>query len=165
MDGQKCMEMCAHTHTHTVPLNSWECLQCERVLGSPLGPTQWPVHCLCLHCTKLKHRSFPSLPPFQRAATLAFVKAWPQVALGKHGAKFIEKSTRISGVHLIHFTLCFLPRQLIVFLHSSRGHGDISRALFHFLNNGSHKDKAAVGKKLVHQVQEARLLSSLSLLS
>ena len=80
----------------------------------------------------------------------------------KTGAKFIEKSTRISEMHLIeHLALCFLLRQLIMFWHSSQGHRDIS----HFLNNGSHKDKPAVGKKLVHQVHKAsgRLLSSLSL--
>lgn len=60
-------------------------------------------------------------------------KAWPQAALGKTGAKFIEKSTRMSEMHLIHFALCCPLRQMIMFWHSNQGHRNISRAIFHFL--------------------------------
>lgn len=62
----------ARTRAHTHTLNSWECLQCERVLRSPLRLTQWPMHCLCLHCTKLKQHSFPSPSPFKHTLRARF---------------------------------------------------------------------------------------------
>lgn len=138
----------AHTHSHAnLTLNSWECLQCEWVIRFPLCLTQWPMHCLCLHCTKLKQRVFPSPLPFKHTLRVAFVKThtnWEGLASGrtqKTRAKFIEKSSRISEMHLIHLAPCFLLWQLIMFGHSNQGHRDINCSLFHIVNNGSHENK------------------------
>lgn len=95
MDGHKCVNTCTLvlTHTHTeLTLNSWECLQCERVVRS-LRLAQWPVRCLCLHCTHSSNSGcFRPLLAFRHTLRLAFVedahktvKAWPRVALAKQG--------------------------------------------------------------------------------
>lgn len=112
------------------------------------------THALSVFALHLAQTAFVSVPlPFKHTLRLAFVKTHTNregLASGrtwKTGAKFIEKSTRISDMHLIHFALCFLLQQLIMFWHSDQGHRDISRALFHFLNNGSHKDQSTFGEE------------------
>lgn len=120
------------------------------------------THALSVFALHLAQTALVSVPlPFKRTLRLAFVKTHTNPGrLGRarktQGPKFIEKSTRISEMHLIHVAMCFSPPgKLIMCWHSNQGHRDISRVLFHFLDNGSRKDKPSAGKKPVHQVHKA----------
>lgn len=136
MDGHKCINTCTLvlTHTHTeLTLNSWECLQCERVVRS-LRLAQWPVRCLCLHCTHSSNSGcFRPLLAFRHTLRLAFVedahktvKAWPRVALAKQG----PSSLRNQGDFQKCTWYMWPSLLLIMFQHSSRGHRDIKCVQF-----------------------------------
>lgn len=163
MDGHNCMDTCTRTHTHTCKPHSEQLGVFAVWVGrsfSSLSHTM--THALSVFALHLTQTACVSvLLPFKHTLRLAFVKTHTNregLAPGRNGktrAKFIEKSTRISEMHLIHFAPCFLRRQLIIFWHSNQGHRDISCALFHVLNNGSHEDKLAIENKLVHQVHKA----------
>lgn len=140
--GRKCINMCRHTHTHAREertLNSWECLQCERVVRC-LRLAQWP--CAVCVCTAPRAQTeFVSVSfAIQAHSEARFCWRRTQNCQGlapgrtcKTGAKFIEKSRRISDMHLIHVAFCFLLLLLIMFRHSSPGHRDIKCVRFHYL--------------------------------
>lgn len=109
-----CAHICTHTH---------ECKHRSEQLGvfavraglsfSSLSHTM--THALSVFALLPTQTACVSVPwPFKHTLRLAFVKAhtnWEGLASGhteKTRAKFIEKSSRILEMYLIHFSQCFL---------------------------------------------------------
>lgn len=120
-----CAHICTHTH---------ECKHRSEQLGvfavrvglsfSSLSHTM--THALSVFALLPTQTACVSVPwPFKHTLRLAFVKAhtnWEGLASGhteKTRAKFIEKSSRILEMYLIHFSQCFLHTSDNVFAFQS----------------------------------------------
>lgn len=133
MDGHKCINTCTRvlTHTHTeLPLNSWECLQCDHVVPS-LRLAQWPVCCLCLHCTHSSNSG--CFRPLLHSGTLwhSHTKL-SRLGPGSHLQNRGPSSLRNQGDSCRKICTWYMWSSVLLIMcqHSSRGHRDIKCVQF-----------------------------------
>lgn len=150
----------ARTHTHirmrTCAVNSWVVFA-VRAAPSLSAPSRTMTRALVCVCTAPSSNS-ARFRPLRHSSALWGLPLWgrtqkPGKRLGCRsqkkknmdtGAKFVEKSTRIWEIHLIHGVLAFLfffffilCGKFKMFLHSNQGQRDISQVLFHVQDKSS----------------------------
>lgn len=128
------------------------------------SPSHTMTHALSVFALHLAQTALVSVPlPFKHFEVCFCEdvhkpgKAWPQVALAKRGPSSLRNQLEFEKCTW-YMLPCVFPFFLIMFWHSSQGHRDIRRVLFHFAHNGSHKDKLS---ELVHSVHKLFVLKKL----